>query len=198
MIQESLVLRIDEYLIAIETIFNNYIPTIEGLLFLPNKRYPFIKNHKLSNTELPFVSNNPYMPYKCVEFVTDWILDEIHRNLVTNTVVKIDCDVYKSNPLLTYFVSTNFYKSDIASLTDRIKLYLGDDCHTQDIKMISKIVTDIIHQTWQYIDFTEPWIYDIEYDTYLIILSKRCNIWEYRYKEVIEEKSAMLTISDQC
>ena len=64
--------------------------------------------------------------------------------------------------------------------------------------MISKIVTDIIHQTWQYIDFTEPWIYDIEYDTYLIILSKRCNIWEYRYKEVIEEKSAMLTISDQC
>lgn len=180
------VIDIDHYLMLIEKYFNFYKPTNEvQLKFLPTLRMPLDKTNPAHIKEIEryrslggidnYISLMPYYPWKCLPMVKEIILEYRHSG--------IKYDIFKKNFL------KNDYETFVSGLTDEeILMSYIPNISMEDGRNILNIICNIYRDVIEPIMLTkdELCVWDIDYTTNIITLILVGNIYEIRYKELLD------------
>lgn len=174
----KLVLDIEEEMWRLEDIFKKYIPIPEGAVFIPNNRLP-IEGYALHNNKhSELVSNRPYLPYICLECVS---------NILTNFV-------YRYNPYKEVFKRNDIIANgeNLISVVDyEIEEIIGwyiDYIDTNDLEEVIDICNRIYSKMKVYTKQIPKNIitFDFEGPNYLLV--DRGDVHEFRYKEILDKK----------
>ena len=183
----SYTIDIDHYLMLIENYFNCYKP-IDGtyLKFLPTLRMPLDKSNDVHIKEIEkykniggidkYISNIPYHPWKCLAMVTELILEYRHSSF--------NHDIFKRNPLKSNS------KSFTSGLTDEdILISYIPNISIDDGKQLLLLVSDLYSKSIEPIMNTkdELTIWSLDYTFNIITLNSLGNVYEFRYKELLEK-----------
>lgn len=178
---------IDHYLIPIEKYFNFYKPTDDiQLKFLPTLRLPLDKTNQMHMKEVErykslggidnYISFKPYYPWKCLAMVKEIILEYRHS--------LYGYDIFKKNFL------KNEYASFVSGLTDEeILISYIPNITMEDGNKILNIICNLYRDVIEPIMLTkdELSVWDIDYNTNIITLILVGNIYEIRYKELLDK-----------
>lgn len=186
--QQKIILDINNILGDIELIVNKYIPTVDGLLFIKNNRYPIINKRKVTEYErLGILSELPWYPYKSIPLVTALLSKRIHA-------YASDVTLFMVNPAIShkgacYIDYINHYEEDIIGdhlAPENIALDYTVKIANEDVKAIIGSI-DAIYKIIA--PFTEPYpdnYFTFETDTSNFIIVNNGDIRAIRWNEYIE------------
>lgn len=185
-------LDIESYLHMADFIVSKYIPMDipEGCRFLPTLRYPIsgltgneiekqeIEKYTLKNKLHDVLSPVPYLSYRSSKMIKELLLNLIYldcdysivNDLKYNRLLKLSTCIYDPNET---------YDSIIFSYIDNIRV--------EDFDKLENLILHIYRTQIQHlVGYRTKNIWDIDLQTNSVWLIDMGNVYEYRYKEALE------------
>lgn len=188
----KIILDVNDHLEYIENILNNYLPAIDGLLFVKNNRYPITDKENIRRSiHLGIISEKPWYPYRCIDIVTDILSRYIHE-------YSTSLNLFTSNPMIDSAVSKKYLDNHIFSPDEEIiHMHVNEMLTTYGYVYAYKITKEDISAITKYIRtiyeivslYTEPYpdnYFTFETDTSNFVLIDNGNIKTMRWDEYVE------------
>lgn len=181
----KIVLSIDSELNLLEKYFNKYVtlPDESYLRFIPYKRFFLDKKDKTLTVNTDVIRNTPYLPYKCLDCVNDYIIYSIYYNSGY-------MDLFLKNELLE--TSKRFlpeYTDEEDYVKEIITTYIPNhDLDMKDYREIKGLLNHIYRKVSMYTDMYPKNIWELDYETNLILLINKGEIGSFRFEEVLEQQ----------